>query len=439
MKGTRFLDRCAAAVYLAVERLLPVGKKQCFISFPPVEDNAFALFLEVMRRKQYDIGNLVWLANDPELAVSRLKGRLGHQKGSTIRVIKRKSLRGILCFLRAERVYFTHNHYGFVRRGSKPDRLINLWHGMPLKAIGFLDRDNKTLIPASDVTIASSEFFRPIVAQAIGLPENNVMVTGLPRCDQLFATTKAARALRVSLLAGASKLVLWMPTYRFNIVGPSRTDSRSSKKTSLARFVQDMETLSRLGQENQCAVVIKLHPMDFLSGERLPAMPGLTVLRPDAPAFVDCGLYDLLAVADGLITDLSSVCFDFMATRRPILITRDFTFSYTRELLFDPDKLFAAVFTSENWQGADSFFTAIRSEQKLSAEALAKFCKFDDAGSAGRVLDCLQALDRSTAARTPPTKWRRGRPTPDMPHSVAVRSGVIAQPQHTANDPERGH
>lgn len=409
MKGTSFLARCAGLAYRIVERLIPVGRDECFISFPPVEDNALAVFLELMRRSHGETKHLVWLANEPELGAARLLARLGPEKAAEIRIFKKNSLRGVWCFLRARRVFFTHNHYGFVRRGSKPNRLINLWHGMPLKAIGFLDPGNKSLIPASDLTIASSEFFRPIVAKAIGLPENRVLVTGLPRCDQLASPIHAARDLRNSLLAGANRLVLWMPTYRFNIVGPGRTDSRSGRDASLAQFMRDLSALSGLAQANQCAIAVKLHPMDFLCAEQLPDLPRLTVLRPDDPAFLDCGLYDLLAVTDGLITDLSSVCFDFMATRRPILITRDFLSSYTRELLFDPAKLFSGVFTSENWQGADRFFAAVRNGERLNAPALADFCRFSDAGAAGRVLDCLLALENSEpAAVAHPAAFRGG-------------------------------
>lgn len=427
MRGARLsIDRCLGAAYAVLERLVPHDDTVCFISFPPVEDNAFAVFTEILRRGDQDMHRLIWLTTaHPRVGMARLRVLFGSETASRCRVFKRKSLRGLWYFLRARRVYFTHSHYRFVRRGRTPNRLINLWHGMPLKAIGLLDPDNKAEVPASDLTIASSAFFQQIMARAIGLPLANVLVTGLPRCDQLAGSSDAARKLRQSLLQRAERLVIWMPTYRFNIVGPSRTDSVSSREACVTRFVQDLSTLSELGQAHGCAVVVKLHPMDFLTREELPALKSVNVLRPDSPELTACGLYDLLAVTDGLITDVSSVCFDYMSTRRPILITRDFVSSYTRGLLFDPAALFAAVFTSQDWQGAEAFFEAVRAGETLDPRALAQFCEFADANSAARVLDGIDALDREASASHQSSGARRELPA----SSASANKGAVVFPE----------
>jgi CDP-glycerol glycerophosphotransferase (TagB/SpsB family) len=368
------------------------------MGFPDIEDSTLALFLELLRRGECEPRHAVWLVRDPAQAAARLAQRLGAQRAGECRFWKKNSVRGLWSFLRAKRIYFTHSHYRFVRRGRHPMRLINIWHGMPLKAVGLSDANNTMQIPASDLTVASSEFFRLVMSQAVGLPLNRVLVTGLPRCDRLIGASAAALALRQSLTA-TGKLVVWMPTFRFNTIGPGRADSSQGKEAATAQFINDMTRLSGLAQANRCVVVIKLHPMDYLNDETLPVVPGVTVLRWDAPVFESCGLYELLAVTDGLITDVSSVCFDFMATRRPILITRDFLGNYSRDLLFDPTKLFAAVFTSENWQGAERFFSAVDASSKLDGETLTKFCRFDDAGSSARLLDAIAALENVASAQ----------------------------------------
>lgn len=383
----RAAEACLVIGYAALEKIVPSSQSVCFISFPDVDDNALALFSVVLRDNRYAEQQLTWLVADVNSSSERLATRFGSECLSHCRVVKKNSLIGLLGFLRARRVYFTHGHYRFVRAAKGGSKLINLWHGMPLKAIGCLDGKMRSDLQASHRVIASSEFFRPIMARAFDLPLKDVGVTGLPRCDSLLLPTDAAMAYCDQVLNGAAKLVLWMPTYRISSVGEIRNDSGHTSEACIDEFIRGMEALSAIAAQYECRILVKLHPMDFLNQVELPCFDSVIVLKADSKVLRTLGTYELLAVADGLITDVSSVCFDYIVTRRPILINTKLASRYTRGMVFDPNLLLDAVFTLADWSESDTFFDAIVKGRSMESERLLTFCRYADANSSRRVLD----------------------------------------------------
>lgn len=385
------LKRLAFAVlargYELIERVVPTSDALCFTSFPDVEDNALAVFAAARADQRLRGRRLVWLVRDVAAARARLAARFGPEEAAACPVVRKNSLAGLWQFLRAGRVFFTHGHYRFVRSSRSGRKLINLWHGMPLKAIGLLDETGSDTLQAADAAIATSGFFQPLMASAFGLPVENVAVTGLPRCDRLFAPSEAARAFRQRMLGDDRRLLFWMPTYRISAVGDLRQDCASSREACLAQFVHDLQVLSRLAGEKRLRVVVKIHPMDFVNAEQLPELPRLALLRAGEGVLRELDVYDLLSVADGLITDVSSVCFDFMVTRKPVLITKHLVSDYTRKLVFDKERLFDAVYTCASMDGAGEFLDAVGDERRLPEAPLAPFCQHVDDRASARVLD----------------------------------------------------
>ena len=86
----------------------------------------------------------VWLSRDPRaLALARAAvARLGGTPaGAALEVVASTSLRGVLLGARAGAVVFTHSlgDFGPVRFPSRRTRLLNVWHGMPIKRISTQD------------------------------------------------------------------------------------------------------------------------------------------------------------------------------------------------------------------------------------------------------------------------------------------------------------
>ena len=99
--------------------------------------------------------------------------------------------------------------------------VVNLWHGMPLKNIGYLD--GKKVIPQSSLAIATSKVSQEIISQSFGLNTNNVLITGQPRCDLMFDKIDLKQIFELE--DTIEKVILWLPTYRHSIIGDIRVDS----------------------------------------------------------------------------------------------------------------------------------------------------------------------------------------------------------------------
>lgn len=381
-----------AIAYQFLDQIIPRTTHICFISFPDVEDNALPVFLYFLNEKDNN-AKLIWLVSDVNKSKSKVIAvtKYLNLKKNTYSFIKKNSLLGLYAFLRAKHVIFTHGHYRFVRPRINDNKLINLWHGMPLKAIGALDNKNISEIQATNLTIASSDFFKPIMAKAFNISENNVIVTGLPRCDALFSASIAAQQFKQAINKSNS-LICWLPTYQSSVVGEVRSDSNKSVHILISEFENNLASLSALAIEYKCHIVVKLHPMDVLNNAEILKYPNVSLFNSKHVFPDDVNLYDLLAVADGLISDISSVSFDFMMTKKPILITKWFYKPYARNLCFNPQLLFDATYCCASWNAAPDFFQAVVNRDKAKSQKSDLFCQFYDNKSTDRFIQYFKTI-----------------------------------------------
>jgi CDP-glycerol glycerophosphotransferase (TagB/SpsB family) len=233
---------------------------------------------------------------------SRLKDRVGG------RVVAARSAEGLSAFL-AARIAFTSRGamvnafypYVFV---SPHKRFINLWHGIPLKRIGFLARDSwESLMRAevqrySAMTVCSApEQFTMALSNNMSL--DNIWITNTPRNDMLFRTRRASRQL------SRPGVILYAPTYR-----------DGQENTALFPFSDtDVDALSALLRAHDFRLVIRRHVLEKHVASRIVS----DVILYDDRDDLQNGLAGKLCAADILVTDYSSIYLDYLALDRPIV------------------------------------------------------------------------------------------------------------------------
>ena len=127
-------------------------RKIVYHSFPDFTDNSFATFVYVSNNlPEY---KNIWLVDSLEKKDFFLKLIANYTASENYIILKKKSIKGFFHYLTAELVFHTHglfNEFGLI----KHQRKINLWHGMPIKKIGFYESlDSK--VPFSNVHLATS-------------------------------------------------------------------------------------------------------------------------------------------------------------------------------------------------------------------------------------------------------------------------------------------
>lgn len=295
-------------------------------------DNPKWFFLEAVRRAGVE-ARVVWVTRDRQTLEA------GQREG--LPIVSSRSLRGIWVQLRA-RVYVVEQNiwdvgYWFSRRAVQ----VNVWHGIPLKQINLkMDDPDHALYRAhrgtrwqrattavthpwarlkADLMVATNDYVAGLMAGAFEIPDERVLRTGLPRNDALLAPDaaplEAERPLvdRVAHWRRTGRRVLfYMPTYRDHEL---RTEHGFP-----IRWDELNALLERCGAE----LLMKIHPTDDAQVPRDPAHGRLHVLG----RFADP--YPLLRHTDVLITDYSSVLFDFLLLDRPIVFFAYDLESYTK-------------------------------------------------------------------------------------------------------------
>jgi CDP-glycerol glycerophosphotransferase (TagB/SpsB family) len=263
------------------------------------------------------------LASDPRFRCTWISGDAGTVdavRALGLRAERRWSLAGVRTALRAG--WFVFGAYPsdvnfWLSRGA---RHLNLWHGIPLKAIefditagplarlyrspvwsplrlAFLDRFRR---PDHLLTVSpflAERCFRP--AFRIGAGQS--LELGYPRTDPLFdVTDRAALAARLGV-DPAHEVIGYFPTWR--------EDGRDFLAAAGFSFDELDARLRPTGR----TLLFKAHPNFAIPTASATRWTNVVVVDPS----VD--LNDLLPVCDVLVTDYSSVAFDFLLLDRPIV------------------------------------------------------------------------------------------------------------------------
>ncbi|GAA2831430.1 CDP-glycerol glycerophosphotransferase family protein [Nonomuraea rubra] len=195
-------------------------------------------------------------------------------------------------------------------RAREDQVVLQTWHGTPAKLIGndqpHMQRDPRPPIwhrqaaevRGWDLLLSQSPWATPVLRKAFGY-KGEILESGLPRNDVLNSPDRdaLAAAVRERLgLAEGKRVVLYAPTWR------DYDRKNAMVKLDLAKARE------ALGADHE--ILVRAHPMQ--------AMPAVPDIARDVTTYPD--LADLLLVADVLVTDYSSVMFDFAATGKPIVL-----------------------------------------------------------------------------------------------------------------------
>jgi CDP-glycerol glycerophosphotransferase (TagB/SpsB family) len=295
-------------------------KKLTFISFPDLSDNSWHLFNYINLNKNNLI--LIWLL-EKNLSDKKIYSLKKINKNNKLLFIKKKSLRGIYHFLTSRIVFFTHIPYFFLQKNLGPIQ-FNLWHGMPIKKVGFY-RHKKNVYFYGDYVIATSNLYKKILSKAFNINKNCILKFGLPRNDVLISKSK--KFFNKKNL----KLILWLPTFRkTNII--SNIDD-SINENFLEEWPNNfIKNLNYIAKKNKIKLIIKTHPLDNFKKFK-NKFSNIIFFENIDLVKLNCDLHDLISVSDGLISDISSVIIDYILMKKPLGLTTNSQKTFRRGLI----------------------------------------------------------------------------------------------------------
>lgn len=282
--------------------------------------------------------------------------------------------------------------------GKRPGQTyLNTWHGTPLKHMGFDMPDgayqaNNTLrnFLNADYLLAANPFMAEVMyEQAYRLTNifaGEIIEEGYPRIDHQWLTDADRDALvatlrRAGIDVHGTRVVVYAPTWR-------GTNFSAPKKDidDLAARVAELQDSLRAELGEDVIVLLKTH-QSVHTGARTHPTPPKNLVPNTIPTNA------LLGLADALVTDYSSIFFDFLATGRPIAFCAPDAEAYAedRGTYFPLDELPGPVQDTAAATGAD--LAALMREGATPHPQYAswkeRFTPFDDGSATQRVIDIV--------------------------------------------------
>lgn len=255
----------------------------------------------------------------------------------------------------------------FIKRDGQ--KILNTWHGTPLKYLGKNIKNNfhsignvqKNFI-VSDYLLYPNEYTKEHLIEDYMLEnicDAKTILAGYPR-NTAFFDNESENVIRKELELEGKEIFVYMPTWR-------ETYTREEIEINKIRTSSNLLEIDRKLNGNQI-LYVNLHPLerkniDFSIFKNIKEFPE------------NYETYQFLNIADCLITDYSSVFFDFAISKKKIIL-----FSYDEEeylenrgLYFDYNKL---PFTKT--KTVEELIEALNSKKNYNDdEFIEEFCKYD--------------------------------------------------------------
>lgn len=250
-------------------------------------------------------------------------------------ILHRNSLKAILKCLTANYSIISSGKRDLIPLAVNGSIIINVWHGSPIKKI--CQSDNKSFKPKFEkfkkrwlphiyeydfnYIISASKEFDEILMNAFNITNEQIIKSGFPRNNVYYSTQMSNVVRQIKLEFPNSKTLFYLPTFRTKYDFNPFDD-----------FQFEFSAFNEFLIQNNFVFIYNFH---FASKEN-NSIRNERILNVKDLGIDDISL--LLNDIDLLITDYSSVIFDFLISRKPIILAPfdlDKYMKFERELNFN--------------------------------------------------------------------------------------------------------
>lgn len=270
-------------------------------STPDYSDNTKYFFEELLRRKINEKYKIYWIVQN--------KKKFEDKKIKNVAFCNRHSFKYELLHFSAKYIIDSNTFIPIIRKNQFR---IHLGHGCPIK----LTYEYSSQVGKLTYTTVLSPFFKQFFSELFAIPETKIKALGLPRNDGFFNNKHCKLFPNIK----HDKVIIWMPTYRNH-----KNQTTNSVKTGInfpygvpcIETDSDLEVVNSVLKKENIILVLKLHPVEDTS--KISRFNYSNIKLFDEIALQsELQFYDILKEFDGLITDYSSVYYDYLLARKPI-------------------------------------------------------------------------------------------------------------------------
>ena len=303
---------------------LPTKRIILFESTPTLTDNTKAVFDELVRRGWNETYEFVWITSEPA-------ERFADVRIPNVRFVPRSDDAQFKTLTFQARVQLMCNEVLAKRTGRQ--FTLYLAHGCALKDV----RGKYELPESIDCALTLSPYMAQYDAQNLGYPAEKMLPLGYPRNDELFGERLPLRALFPD--SDFEKAIYWMPTYRQHKNG----QVHSSVSMPILYDTKIAGEVNACAAKNKVLLIVKPHFAQDVTKIKSMQLSHLKFIDNDFLNEKSISNYALLRSVDAMLSDYSSVYYDYLLTDKPIgLCWDDFEeYKACEGFLLDPQDIMA--------------------------------------------------------------------------------------------------
>ena len=294
----RIIKRILANVF----NLLCVRKAIIFESAPDFADNTYPVFQEMIGRNLGEKYTMVWACADPQKA-QNMPGNIRciypRSKNLKERFRNAYYMSSAKCMICCNRVLLPWR---------KKQTAVYLTHGTPIKYV----RSYYTIPESIDYCLAAAPGVEEVTAYQFEVPREKMFSLGFPRNDIL---TQPCGPVKAMLATTCKKVIVWYPTFRNHSSGFT---AGSGKALPIIHDSAAAMELNEWAKEMDVLLVLKPHFAQDLTQIKDLELSHIRFIGDDFFEKHGTTSYSFVAGCDALITDYSSIYFDYMLCDKPI-------------------------------------------------------------------------------------------------------------------------
>ena len=261
---------------------------------------------------------------------------------------------------------------------------FNTWHGTPFKTLGKSIKDDFHLIGnvqrnflMSDYLLYPSEFMRDVMLDDYMInniaTDTKVVLGGYPR-NEIFFDKERASELKNQLNLNDKQIIAYMPTWRGSFGQLNKTS-----EDQINIINKQLKQIDKKLTNNQI-MYVNFHP--FLKDK--VNISGYKHIKPFDKKYET---YDFLNIADILITDYSSVFFDFAVSNKKIIL-----FAYDEREYFEDRGTYFGFneLPFKKVKNVHDLIDTINSKDDVDiTKFLNRFCPYENINASSKIVELV--------------------------------------------------
>ncbi len=304
------------------------NKKILLESIPDLGSQTYPVYEYMLSQGLNNEYKLIWLVKDKklykDLKIKNVRFMNFYPQNKLEKIHKFYTL----CTSRA--MLYSHEYIGKI---FDKQVLVFLRHGSFIKS--RLQHSRKNEVNESDLCICPSDFFTEIDERQLKISRDKFIYTCWPTNDYLFTDRDYSKYLFKD--ESFDKVIVWLPTFRKT--RGERVDSTFNFPLGIPCLYSESQCkeLNNELVKNNVLLVLKPHPSQDVSLLKNFNLSNFRIIGDEDLEKAGIHLYQYLGSSDAMITDYSSVYYDYLLTGKMLGVTVDDFDYYAKDTGFSID------------------------------------------------------------------------------------------------------